>query len=76
MPTDDLDAIIPELHRIREQIAAEAGDDVYVINAQARARMEKSQRKTFRQDEPSHTNPLAGSEPTSAPVRRLTLRHK
>ncbi len=40
--TNDKDATIQELHRIRREIAEKFRGDLHAINADARARIEKS----------------------------------
>ena len=42
MKAEDKDTTISDIHRIREQIAAKFSGDAYAINADARARMERS----------------------------------
>lgn len=48
MPVEDPDTIIADLHRVRAQMAAEFGGDVFAITADARLRMEKSGREVWR----------------------------
>jgi hypothetical protein len=55
MKSEDKDATIADIHRIREQIAAKFGGDAYAINADARARMEKSGCVVVRREPTAHS---------------------
>lgn len=48
MPSENPETIIADLHRVREEIAAEFDRDLFAITAAARTQMEKSGRKVVR----------------------------
>ena len=66
MTAEHPDTIISDLHRIREQMAAEFGGDLHALNADARARMEQSGRVIRKR---RHPQPSA----TTAPIPRTDV---
>ena len=63
MKAEEKDTTISDIHRIRQQIAAKFGGDAYAINADARARMEKSGCTIIRRES-------ADREPTGTTVTK------
>lgn len=64
------DDSIADIHRIRREIAARFGGDVFAINADAQARSEASGRRIIRRSPSSSRSQERGSRPGPTQAQR------